>query len=108
MLANKALMAMLLVCALPVLGSSTDFGDAHSSSPVSLPTKIAVALFKGDSLDSLARSLRPLNFTVNTTPFTQLRLRDAIYVGAEGGQAKLTSVWITQTDNDDTPILSAN
>jgi hypothetical protein len=72
------------------------------------PTEV-VAVFRGDTLHDLARLLRPVNYWVpsNQPGNTSLKLRDAIYVGADNGKARLLSVWLTQDSSDDSLLLSA-
>lgn len=79
----------------------------------SLPTPIAtgptasVLVFRGETLHDLARLLRPMSFKVQSGS-TTLNLRDAVYVGVSNGKARLLTVWVTQTVNDDSPLIPAS
>lgn len=61
-----------------------------------------VAVFHGDTLDDLARLLKPLSFSAGTITF---HLRDALYKGSADGQAQLLTVWLPSDSMDETFLL---
>jgi hypothetical protein len=66
------------------------------------------AVFQGDTLDDLARLLRPLTFSASAASGrTQtLYLRDAVYAGSVDGQARILTLWLTTDTSDQTEILA--
>jgi hypothetical protein len=68
----------------------------------------AVAVFRDDTLDDLARLIRPLNISAlaDSGSTVHLYLRDAIYAGAVGGRAQLVTLWVTSDTNDKGYLLA--
>jgi len=68
----------------------------------------AIAVFRGDTLDDLARLLRPLmmSSTASSGAKITLYLRDAVYAGAVNGEARLITLWLTADTNDSTAVLT--
>jgi hypothetical protein len=85
-----------------ILVSSNSLPPLTASGPTA-----SVLVFRGETLHDLARLLRPMTFTVQTgqSGNTTLILRDAVYVGASNGKARLLTVWITQTVNDNSLLI---
>ena len=74
-------------------------------SPPAADAGAAIAVFQGDTLDDLARLLRPLSIQSNQgSSITGLYLADAIFAGSTNGVAQILSVWLT-TDQPQSSLL---
>lgn len=107
---NRTKIGFISFSALVVLtAASIKAGLGHSTSLVTAdgPTT-TVAVFRGETLHNLTRLLRPMTYAVPSGPAgnTTLKLRDAIYIDAVGGRARLLTVWLTHDMAEGTLLFS--
>lgn len=98
--------ALFLILA-SILGSTFRPLSVGASAITAEPGAIT-AVFQGDTLDDLARLLRPLTLSATAASGTRrtLYLRDAVYAGSVDGKARLLTLWLTANTSDQTQVLA--
>ncbi|MGB7208431.1 MAG: hypothetical protein WBD27_07215 [Pyrinomonadaceae bacterium] len=66
----------------------------------------AVIVFRDETLNDLARLLKPMKIT--SALGKDIYLQDAAYIGSSNGRAKIITFWLSKTTIDSTTILPAD